>query len=100
MTNLHNRLNDADKQLLQEIASLETAMNSADNALIADYTNKIAALEQRLSNEGTALQAEINNLQKSYQTADLQLKENLELQQERRELLMQNLPTRFSDAAL
>ena len=67
------------------------AMNNADDVLKADYTNKIATVEQRLSSEGIALRTEMSNLQKSYQTADTQLKENLELQ-------MSSLQDRMNDA--
>ena len=80
LANLRNQMNDADKQIMQEIAVLETAMNNADDTLKADYTNKIAALEQRLSTEAAALRTEMSNLQKSYQTEIAYLKENLELQ--------------------
>lgn len=80
LANLRNQMNDADKQIMQEIAALEMAMNNADDTLKADYTNKIAALEQRLSTEAAALRTEMSNLQKSYQTEIAYLKENLELQ--------------------
>ena len=42
IANLRNQMSDADKQVMQEIAALEMAMNNADDALKADYTNKIS----------------------------------------------------------